>query len=184
MLWKRFSLRRTQNNKRFGWFSMDFTEVLVGLTEIAVALAGFTGVVVVFGSRSAGSWLPGDRLRMGFMLEASLTAGGFSLLALVLYSSLEDAGYVWAIVSGCWAMYMVYSLYSSWRQIRENLEHHSDIDKTANHIVFTLFVFLIVLQAVNVVLWREFAPLLAALVFNIAGSAMQFRRLIRSAFHD
>ena len=83
---------------------MDFPEVLIGLTEIAVALAGFTGVVVVFGSRSAGSWLPGDRLRMGFMLEASLTAGGFSLLA--------------------------------------------------------------------------------ALVLNIAGSAMQFARLIRSAFHD
>jgi hypothetical protein len=33
---------------------MDFTGVLVGLTEIAVALAGFTGVVV-FGSHSAGS---------------------------------------------------------------------------------------------------------------------------------
>jgi len=48
---------------------MDFPEVLIGLTEIAVALAGFTGVVVVFGSRSAGSWLPGDRLRMGFMFS-------------------------------------------------------------------------------------------------------------------
>jgi hypothetical protein len=65
---------------------MDVPGILVSLTEIAVALAGFTGVVVVFGSRSAGSWLPGDRLRMGFMLEASLTAGGFSLLALLLLS--------------------------------------------------------------------------------------------------
>lgn len=163
---------------------MDFPGVLVGLTEIAVALAGFTGVVVVFGSRSAGTWLPGDRLRMGFMLEASLTAGGFSLLALVLYSSLKNAGDVWAIVSGSWAIYMVYSLYSSWRQIKANLEHHSDIDRTANHIVFVLFGSLIVLQFINALAWREFAPLLAALVLNIAGSAMQFGRLIRSAFHD
>ena len=163
---------------------MDFPEVLIGLTEIAVALAGFTGVVVVFGSRSAGSWLPGDRLRMGFMLEASLTAGGFSLLALVLYSSLNSAADVWAIVSASWAIYMVYSLYSSQQRIKENLEHHSDIDKTANHIVFVLFASLIVLQVINVLAWREFAPLLAALVLNIAGSAMQFARLIRSAFHD
>ncbi|MBE9538876.1 MAG: hypothetical protein IMF06_07325 [Proteobacteria bacterium] len=163
---------------------MDFPGILVGLTEIAVALAGFTGVVVVFGSRSAGTWLPGDRLRMGFMLEASLTAGGFSLLALVLYSSLKNAGDVWAIVSGSWAIYMVYSLYSSWRQIKANLEHHSDIDRTANHIVFVLFGSLIVLQFINALAWREFAPLLAALVLNIAGSAMQFGRLIRSAFHD
>ena len=163
---------------------MDFPEVLIGLTEIAVALAGFTGVVVVFGSRSAGAWLPGDRLRMGFMLEASLTAGGFSLLALVLYSSLNSAGDVWAIVSASWAIYMVYSLYSSQQRIKENLEHHSDIDRTANHIVFVLFASLIVLQIINALTWREFAPLLAALVLNIAGSAMQFGRLIRSAFHD
>lgn len=158
--------------------------MLVGLTEIAVALAGFTGVVVVFGSRSADSWLPGDHLRMGFMLEASLTAGGFSLLALVLFSSMHNARDSWAITSALWALYMVYSLYKSRRQIRENLEHHHDIDKTANHVVFSLFSLLIALQVINVVLWREFAPLLAALVLNLAGSAMQFARLIRSAFHD
>ncbi|MCZ6831412.1 MAG: hypothetical protein O7F73_17835 [Gammaproteobacteria bacterium] len=161
---------------------MDFSEVLVGLTEIAVALAGFTGVVVVFGSRSAGGWFPGDRLRLGFLLDASLTAGGFALLALVLYSSMQSAQNAWALVSGLWALYMVYSLYTSRQRIRENLEHHQDIDKTANRIVFALFCSLIALQLINVVLWREFAPLLAALVLNLAGAAMQFTRLIRSAF--
>ncbi len=155
---------------------------MVGLTEIAVALAGFTGVVVVFGSRSAGGWLPGDRLRLGFLLEASLTAGGFALLALVLYSSMQNAGNAWALVSGLWALYMMYSLYASHGRIRENLEHHQDIDRTANHIVFFLFSSLIVMQLVNVVLWREFAPVLAALVLNLVGAAMQFARLIRSAF--
>ena len=164
--------------------TMDFPEVLVGLTEIAVALAGFTGVVVVFGSRSAGSWLPGDRLRLGFLLEASLTAGGFSLLALVLYSSMQNARNVWALVSGLWALYMVYSLFTSHRRIRENLKHHQDIDKTANHIVFALFSSLIILQLINVVLWREFAPVLAALVLNLVGAAMQFARLIRSVFQE
>ena len=121
---------------------------------------------------------------MGFMLEASLTAGGFSLMALVLFSSLHNAGNAWAIASGLWAIYMVYSLHKSRRHISENLEHHHDIDKIANHIVFSLFSLLIALQFINVFLWREFAPLLAALVLNLAGSSMQFARLIRSAFHD
>ena len=85
---------------------------------------------------------------------------------------------------GLRALYMVYSLYTSHRRIRENLEHHQDIDKTANHIVSALFSLLIVLQLINAVLWREFAPVLAALVLNLAGAAMQFTRLIRSAFHD
>jgi hypothetical protein len=70
---------------------MDFPGVLVGLTEIAVALAGFTGVVVVFGSHSAGSWLPGDRLRLGFLLEASLTAGGFALFSSLIVLKSGDS---------------------------------------------------------------------------------------------
>ena len=163
---------------------MDFSEVLVGLTEISVALAGFTGVVVVFGSRSGGSWLPGDRLRLGFLLEASLTAGGFALLALVLFASMQDAANAWALVSGLWALYMVYSLYTSRRVIQENQAQHHDIDINANHIVFALFSTAIALQLANVFVWREFAPLLAALVLNLAGAAMQFARLIRSAFQD
>ena len=50
--------------------ALDYTEVLVGIAEVAIALAGFSGVVVVFGSRSAGRWDPGDRLRLTFLLEA------------------------------------------------------------------------------------------------------------------
>ena len=43
---------------------MDYVEPLIGIAETAIALAGFTGVVVVFRSRSAGTWHPGDRLRL------------------------------------------------------------------------------------------------------------------------
>ncbi|RLA43428.1 MAG: hypothetical protein DRR06_12150 [Gammaproteobacteria bacterium] len=163
---------------------MDFSELLVGITEIAVALAGFTGVVVVFGSRGDDGWHPGDRLRLGFLLEASLTAGAFSLLSLILYSSLDDESNVWAVASSLWAVFMVFSLYKSRQLIKENLEHHNDIDRTSNRIVFLLFATLIVVQIVNVLYWREFAPFLAALTLNLAGSAMQFTRLIRSAFND
>ena len=111
-----------------------------------------------------------------------MPSNGFALVALVLYSSLRSAGQAWALVSGLWALYMVYSLYHSRQLILENLEHHQDIDKIANRVVFCLFFALIVLQFANVILWRDFAPVLAALVFNLAGAAMQFSRLIQSAF--
>ena len=45
---------------------MDAVELLICIAEIATALAGFTGVVVAFGSRSQGTWHPGDRLRLAF----------------------------------------------------------------------------------------------------------------------
>ena len=83
---------------------MDKVELLIGIAEIAVALAGFTGVVVAFGSRSQGSWNPGDRLRLAFLLEASLTAAGFSLLALlglVGFSSIVYTSPSWPFI-GAW----------------------------------------------------------------------------------
>jgi len=163
---------------------MDHVELLIGIAEIAIALAGFTGVVVVFGSRSAGTWHPGDRLRLGFLLEASLTAAGFSLLALLLLHTISDRPLTWAIMSAAWALFMTYSLYSSRRRIRQNADEHGDVDRTANLLVAVLFIALIVLQIANAVLWLTFAPFLAALILNLAGATMQFARLIRTAFHQ
>lgn len=162
----------------------DYSETLIGITEVAVALAGFTGVVVAFGSRNEGSWHPGDQLRLGFLLESSLTAGGFALLTLLLVQGFpEESSIPCAMASGLWALFMPWSLYSSHRRVRENRLKHGDIDRVSNGLVFSIFSLLIAAQIANVILWREFTPVLAALCFNLAGSAMQFTRLIRSAFH-
>ena len=61
---------------------------------------------------------------------------------------------------------------------------HGDIDQFANSMVFVIFGILILVQVGNVFFWNTFAPLLGALCFNLAGAAMQFVRLIRSAFHE
>jgi len=161
---------------------VDFPEILVGIAEIAVALAGFTGVVVALGSRSRGSWHPGDWLRLYFLLESSLTAGGFALLTLLFLSAFRAPADAWTTASILWALFMSWSLYSSHRGIQDNLRSHDDIDRVANKAVFVLFGVLIVVQIANVLWWREPSPVLAALCSNLAGAAMQFARLIRSAF--
>ena len=163
---------------------LEYFETLVGIAELAVALAGFSGVVVVFGSRTEGAWHPGDKLRLGFLIESSLTAAGFALLALLLlYTFPESPGISWKSVSVLWSLYMLWSLYSSHVRIHLNSEKHDDIDRLANALVTLIFFALILLQIGNFVIWQEFWPLLAALCFNLAGAAMQFARLIKSAFH-
>ena len=100
---------------------LDYSETLTGVAELAVALAGFTGVAVAFGSRDRGAWHPGDRLRLNFLLESSLTAGGFALLSLVLLYSFPEAEYLaWVVGSFLWAAFMPWSLHSSRRRIQEN----------------------------------------------------------------
>ena len=164
---------------------MDYSETLIGIAEISVALAGFTGVAVAFGSRDRGTWHPGDRMRLNFLLESSLSAGGFALLSLVLLNVFpESETTAWAIGSFSWSSFMVWSLYSSHLRIRKNRLEHDDVDQLANQVVLVVFVVLVIAQIGNMLYWREFAPLLGALCFNLAGAAMQFVRLIRSAFHE
>jgi hypothetical protein len=163
---------------------MNIVELLIGIAEIAIALAGFTGVVVAFGSRSQGAWHPGDRLRLGFLLEASLTAVGFSLLALLILAITSDEPFTWSVLSALWALYMTGSLWSSHHRIAQNSDTHGDVDRIANRLTGILFGLLVVAQVVNAALWHAFHPLLAAIMLNLAGAAMQFSRLIRSAFHD
>lgn len=163
---------------------MDVVELLIGIAEIAVALAGFTGIVVAFGSRSQGAWHPGDRLRLVFLLEASLTAAAFALLALLAVFSGISEPLAWSLLSGLWAAYMVWSLWMSRRRINLNQDEHGDVDKVANRLTGLLFALLILLQVANVLWWQQFYLFLAAILLNLAGAAMQFARLIRSAFHD
>ena len=159
-------------------------EILVGVAEIAVALAGFSGVVVVFGSRQDGGWHPGDRLRLAFLLESGFTAGAVALLAILAASLLERRELAWALVSTLWAVTMVGSLVSSSRRLRAARAEHTDIDDSANNLMFAAFVALIALEIANAALWRDFGPLLAGLLLNLLGSCFQFGRLIRSAFRS
>jgi len=163
---------------------MELTELLIGIAEIAIAMAGFTGVVVAFGSRSQGSWHPGDRLRLVFLLEASLTAAGFALAALLVYTIWGDEPATWRLLSGAWMVATAISLWRSHRKTRINLDRHDDVDNLANRLTTSLFVALCVLQLVNVIIWQRFSPFLAAILLNVAGAAMQFARLVRSAFRD
>ena len=163
---------------------MDIVELLIGIAEIATALAGFTGVVVAFGSRSQGAWHPGDRLRLIFLLEASLTAAGFALLGLLALSAMKNEALAWSLLSGSWACATAISLWVSRVRIRTNLDVHDDVDKIANRATTLLFISVAIIQVLNIVLWQEFSPFLAALILNLAGAAMQFTRLIRSAFHE
>jgi hypothetical protein len=121
-------------------------------------------------------------MRLVFLLEASLTAGGFSILALVIIAVLGQGPTTWNILSGGWAAFMAFSLLSSRSRIRKNQAVHSDIDEHMNRITSALFILLIIAQLINVFFWHRFSPFLAALALNLAGAAMQFSRLIRSAF--
>ena len=78
---------------------------------------------------------------------------------------------------------MVFSLIKSRMALKESQDSHGDVDRLSNRVIATLFMLLVLVQLANVVVLQQFWPFLAGLILNLAGAAMQFGRLIRSAFH-
>jgi hypothetical protein len=77
---------------------MEPSEALSTTALVAVTLAGFTGVVVVFGGGSLHQWARVDRFRLQLLLTFSLLPLGLSLVGLLLLATPISRSAVW-----CWS---------------------------------------------------------------------------------
>ena len=161
---------------------MQIVETLIGITEIATALTGFTGIVMAFGGQGLRNWGAGDRLSLAFLLEASLSAAGFALLALLIYATIEDEATAWRIASAFWLLATSVSLYRAHLKLVLLRSKNTESENTSDRIKTALFVMALACQIVNIAVWHEFAPFLGGVLLNLAGAAMQFVRLIQSNF--
>jgi ABC-type transport system involved in cytochrome c biogenesis permease subunit len=60
--------------------TLDQLENLRTIAEVATAFAGFTGVVIILGHRSSGSWSASEHSTIRILLEASIGTVFFALL--------------------------------------------------------------------------------------------------------
>jgi hypothetical protein len=63
---------------------VEILETLRSLSEVGIALTGFTGVVAVLGNRAGGRWGPLEWLRLRMLLETSLGVVFLSLIPVLL----------------------------------------------------------------------------------------------------
>lgn len=85
---------------------MNPFDALSVLAEIAVALAGFSSIIVVFRRGDAGgSWRPEDVWRFRGLLEASLSAGLLAIVPTLIASFEVDPVALWPRLSIACAVY-------------------------------------------------------------------------------
>ena len=96
---------------------MEVEGTLTVLAEIAIAIAGFSGIVAGVGRRAGSEWTVADRLRLSMLLQISLTVAFFSLFPLVLASADIDSTYVWQISSASWLVAIVVSFSFARRRV-------------------------------------------------------------------
>src|SRR5262245_61814467 len=79
---------------------MEPGEALSAAAQVAVALAGFAGVVVVFRRESIHDWSPIDKLRLRLLLTNSILPLVLCLLGLLLLTIKPAPSGIWRWCSG------------------------------------------------------------------------------------
>ncbi len=90
---------------------MDGSEALSTIAELALGLAGFTGIVAVFGRRP-GRLRPVEAYRLVILLSISCGAMFLALLPFALHRTGLEGETLWAVASGALAAYTV--LFLGW----------------------------------------------------------------------
>ena len=158
---------------------MDHQDLLQTFAEVSVALAGFSGVVSVFGRRHTGEWDPADRLHLSFMLETSLAVLFLSLLPFALLLVELPPRLTWATMSSVLAAFLVVAFAAAtYRYRRLSGDQRIGLGRIYGTAMTLGDSSVIVLQLFNVFSAREFSLYLIGLIWLLFSCAISFVRLL------
>ena len=152
---------------------MESQDALVLIAELAVAIAGFSSVVVALDNRTVKDWTPFQRHNLRILLQVSALTIFFALFPLILQRAVEGPS-LWKWALGVYGVIHTIDVSSFIRRLPKNLP-------TANR-VLPFVGLLIALASVSIAI---FAPPLAAevaylcsLVWHLGIAAMGFAFLV------
>jgi hypothetical protein len=161
---------------------MEPGEALGIAAQIAVALAGFAGVVVVFRRESVHEWSPLDKFRLRLLLMNSVLPLALCMLGLLFLSIKPLPGSIWNWCSGFALIILVLFAVTSVTIFRRLHLRQLQSYGRATHFVFYLFGILgtaaTVLQLYNVAILGAFWPFFTGIVFQLTAAMFQFMRII------
>ena len=159
---------------------MEPSEALGIAAQIAVALAGFAGVVVVFRREAVHEWSGIDKLRLRLLLANSILPLGLSMLGLLLLTIEPMPPGIWRWCSGITlvaTLWFVTAIPKIYRRL--NLQSVQQRDTRFIYYVFGAFgVGAMLLQVFNIALLGAFWPFFAGIVYQLITAMAQFARMI------
>jgi len=163
---------------------MSGEEVLLTLGEVAIAVAGFSSIVAVFGRRTERPWSPVESFRLATLIA---NAVGPALLAFVPFALLNlhlSPRTVWGLSSAALVAFVVAQTFWVFSKGRQRFSESGEpirlwVAVSAN----SLSLIAVVLQILNIIgLWfhRELGPFLMGLLLILCIAVIQFCVLIFS----
>jgi hypothetical protein len=160
---------------------MEPGEALGIAAQIAVALAGFAGVVVVFRRESVHEWSLIDKLRLRLLLGNSILPLGISMLGLLLLTIKPMPPEIWRWGSGI-ALVANLAFVVATSKIFRRLKLRNVQRERSSRFIFYLFGAIgtaaNLLQVYNVALPGAFWPFFAGIVYQLTTATAQFARMV------
>lgn len=160
---------------------MEPGEALGIAAQIAVALAGFAGVVVVFRRESVHEWSGLDKLRLRFLLINSIVPLALCMIGLLVLTVKPAPAEIWRWCSGMAFVAFLIFLITNGKSFRRLNLRAVQSDRGSRFMMFffgALGMAAMLLQAYNVALLGAFWPFFTAIVYQILTATAQFARMI------
>ena len=159
---------------------MEPGEALSTAAQIAVTLAGFAGVVVVFRRESVHEWSTIDKFRLRLLLANSILPLVLCMTALLLLTIRPAPTGVWrwcSIIAFIIFLLFAITAHTGFRRL-----HLQQLQGAPSNLIYYLFLTLgwgaTLLQLYNVVLLGAFWPFFTGIVVQLFGAMLQFARMI------
>lgn len=158
---------------------MEPNEALGIAAQVAVTLAGFAGVVVIFRPDSIHQWSRVDRFRLQLLLHNSICPLAYSLIGMLLLTVKPTPEWIWR---GCSAFALLFQLPGSLSAFKNSRKlTAADYQGTSMSLFYgisAIGALTLVLQVLNIATLNWFWPFFAAIVMHLMAGMLQFTRMV------
>ena len=161
---------------------MAWESALGSLIEVAIALAGFSGIVAAVGRRGAGHWSPVDQLRLRILLTAAGAALAFAFLPFLLIDVM-DPSLVWRSCSGVHATFVFGILLYRFREVSV-LDVTQALGKRAIAFMFVGASTAFMVSLSNALWFASSSLYVLAIVWHVVSAFLTFVALLLDAWGE
>jgi hypothetical protein len=163
--------------------TVEGSDILQTLAEVAIALTGFTGIVAALRSRTDKSLTGYVLVRFRILLVASLAAVTFALLPFLFHHLGASPSVTWSACSAAVAAIMVPIAIHDTRAFRTYSDVMPKLDRRVAPLVAFVGSALLIFQVANVFVLHAFGPYLVMPMWFLGFSGFQFCRLLLAVEH-
>jgi hypothetical protein len=161
---------------------MEPNEALGIAAQVAVTLAGFAGIVVVFQPESVHQWSRVDRFRLRLLLSNSIFPLAYSLFGMLLLTIKPAPDSIWQWCSAFAVVFQVPFAIANFRTPRgfspDEFNEFKSVSKIFFYPLFAIGISTLLLQLYNIAVLNRFWPFFAGIFVHLMAAMLQFVRLV------